>query len=235
MILSPVHQFEIRFTTLLNFSNVVRPIVAPFAKLATRTIVDNENLISEKISLIFDDEFYQILILSDRIIFRSDRYDVNNLLQNNSFIEEPFFNIFNKIFELQDFGKITNVLFWSFYINTQPSKQFENVREEFKVKNFNADGYISFIPRLTDMAITLESKDEHGSQLSITTGPYIGIEDLTKRGLKVNDKALLVELANVGEIIEYKYFMITSKVNFSIYKELTKKAEAIIQQKWGNR
>jgi hypothetical protein len=232
VIITPVHQFEIRYSTIINFTSVVRPVIAPFVKLASRVIIDNENLITEKITLIFDDEFYHISVFSDRIIFRCERFDTSDLANNNSFIEEPFFNIYDKISQLPDFGTTNSILYFTFYVNTQTSKKIETLRKEFIESNFSSNSCVSMISGLTDIAVTLEAKEEDGSALSISTGPYLGIEDINKRNFNISDKKLLGELENLGQIIDYKHFMLTSKANFGLYKGLNRKANTIIRQRW---
>jgi hypothetical protein len=232
VILTPVHQFEIRFTTILNFSDVVRPVIAPFVKLADRISIDDENFHSEKITLFFDDEFYQIFILWDRIVFKCEKFSIANLIHNNSPIEEPFFNLYNKISQLTEFGNVNNLLFFSFYVNVGTSDNFEEIRNKFIEDNIVKNSCTSLMSGISDVGIVLDAKEEDGSVMTIISGPYLGYDDIKKRNFNIRDKKLIDELQNAGEIIDFKYFKQTKTANYSLYKEIFRKAEAIIRQKW---
>ena len=95
-IIVPVHQFEIRFTPILNFSNSIKEILAPFIKFSdTPPQVQRENTILETIT--FNANSNTLITVSwDRIILRHEG-DIEKLSENNSIIEEPLFTIFNKI------------------------------------------------------------------------------------------------------------------------------------------
>jgi len=108
----PIHQFEIRYSNILNFTSTIRDTIAPFVRLADKISIDFENTVNERISLVFNNEKYHVSIMWDRILFKSIDMDVFQFSENNSLIEEPFFNIFKKVTEMSGFGDVRNFLFF---------------------------------------------------------------------------------------------------------------------------
>jgi hypothetical protein len=225
--LVPHHQFEIRYTTILNFPNVIRTTLAPFVKLAKRINIENEGIHNERITLAFDDEYYQIIVTWDRLIIRYEG-DKENLSKNNSIIEEPFFNILGKIRELDNFGEINNLLYYSFIIHPMEISKKE-LLQNFTTKYLNNTNKI--IDHTSDVAVILE-KNSDSEQISLNFGPYFGEEDLKKRNIIVKHP-LITEIAkNLGLCCEYKFFNHLKTVSFADYKEITKTENSLIQKIW---
>ena len=76
--LIPYIQYEIRYSNILNFTGWVRDIVNPFVKVATSISLDAPNSHRERIILNFDDEYMQMFVTWDRIIFKSEG-DMNTM------------------------------------------------------------------------------------------------------------------------------------------------------------
>ena len=43
-LITPIHQFEIRYSNILNFPLIARNAIAPFVKLANRINIDNDKI-----------------------------------------------------------------------------------------------------------------------------------------------------------------------------------------------
>jgi hypothetical protein len=226
-IITPHHQFEIRYTAILDFPNIIRKPISPFVKFAKKITVDNEGSHNERITLSYDDEYYQIIINWDRIILRFEG-DKENLGKNNSIIEEPFFNIFKKIREQDNFGEINNTLYYSFIINPIKIEHDELLR---KFKSKYLTNYQNIVEQPTDIAVTLENKIEN-KQITITFGPYFGNEDLKKRNIFVKNPIVTNGENDLGICMDLKILNITKTVNFNDYKELTKIESNYLEKLW---
>jgi hypothetical protein len=215
-ILAAHHQFEIRYTAILDFPNTIRKSISPFVKFAKRITVDNESSHNERITLSFDDDYYQIFITWDRIILRFEG-DKELLGKNNSIIEEPFFTIFKKIREHDNFGEINNTLYYSFII--VPKDEKKTLLEDFLKKYLI--NYQKIVEHPTDIAVTLENKI-NDIQATLTFGPYFGEEDLKKRNISVKNPQITKVINDHGLCCDLKMLHITKTANFSDYKEACK-------------
>ncbi len=226
-IITPHHQFEIRYTAILDFPNIIRKPISPFVKFAKKITVDNEGSHNERITLSYDDEYFQIIINWDRIIFRFEG-DKENLGKNNSIIEEPFFNIFKKIREQENFGEVNNILYYSFIIN--PIKiDHDNLLKKFLGKYLT--NYQGIVEQPDDIAVTLEKKIDN-KQINITFGPYFGDEDLKKRNIFVKNPVVTDISNDLGICLDFKILNITKTINFSDYKEITKLERNYVDRVW---
>lgn len=223
----PHHQFEIRYTTILDFPLLIKTPLAPFVKLTKRINIDNEGSHNERITLFFDDDYFQIIISWDRIIFRFEG-DKESLPKNNSIVEEPFFNILSKIKQHDNFGEINNLLYYSFFI--QPM----DITKDNLIKKFTSKylvNYHKIIDNPTDVGITLDS-NSNGKQTSINFGPYLGEEDLKKRNIIVKNPAVTEVSKGLGLCCEFKFFNLTKTISFSDYKDISKIEKQYIQKVW---
>jgi hypothetical protein len=225
--IAPHHQFEIRYTTILNFPNIIRTPLAPFIKFAKRINIDNEGSHNEKITLFFDDDYFQIIIAWDRIIFRFEG-DKEDLSKNNSIVEEPFFNILSKIRQSDNFGEINNVLFYSFFIHSM------EITEEELVKKFIGK-YLTnthkIVDNPSDIGITLDY-NVGGKQISVNFGPYLGEEDLKKRNIVLKNPIVTSVAKDAGLCCEFKFFNLTKTVSFAEYKDISKTEKQYIKHVW---
>lgn len=228
-IICPIHQFEIRFSNILNFPLIIRDAIAPFAKLASHIGIDNENSHRERITLFFDEQHYQIVILWDRIFIKVENNGYFSLNENNSIIEEPFFNLFSKISELKGFGEIKNCLFLSIFVYPMED-DLDVVIKNFTQKYFTKNS-LYLLPNYSDIGISIEKKDEK-SQIFLNFGPYIGIDDLRKKNIDIKNQELLKELECTGEMFEYKYFENNTNINFKLYKNIFQKQDEYITRLW---
>ena len=223
----PFHQFEIRYTKLLNFSSVIQNTIAPFVPLALDVNVEQENTVNCRYSFRFDN--YEIYLYWDRAIIRTDG-EISHLTENNSIIEEPFFNLFSKIKNIPSFGSILNCLCASIFINhTEKSQQ--DIVDNFSNKYNDTDNTEKIIIKPTDVCLVLE-KTIDKKQLSLQFGPYLGIEDLKKRGIATKNKDVLSQLDKYGMMAEVKVFEPLHNVSFATYKEYLKMTLSLQEKLW---
>lgn len=210
----PFHQFEIRYTKLLNFSTSIQEAIAPFIPMAIDIQVDSEDSNDCKYNLIFDG--YNIFVSWDRVIIKYDG-EIKKLRENNSIIDEPFFNLFSKIKELQAFGNVINCLCVSIIINHTGKNETEIV-DEFIDKLLVKANTDKILSKPSDVCIIL-NKDIDEKQISIQYGPYIGVEDLKKRIVLPQNREVLQRLDKFGEMAEVKIFETLKTISFAKYKE----------------
>ena len=60
--ITPMHQFEIRYSNILDFPNVIGEAVAPFIKLSSKIKIDDEYSHKQQIVLDFELDFYIITL-----------------------------------------------------------------------------------------------------------------------------------------------------------------------------
>lgn len=224
----PIHQFEVRFTPILNFPYIIKETLAPFVGLSNRIHIQNEGSVNEKITLYFDSEHYEISIMWDRVIFKSEG-DFFKLSNNNSILEEPFFNVLSKIKKLSTFGSLNNYLLYVVIVNPldRPLKEIVDIFSKKHFSNFTID----LSKDITDGAIVLENVEENLKK-NITFGPYIGIEDLEKRNITPIRPDVLDKIDKCGELLECKIVEKTASISFKTYKTLIKEIEKIINKLW---
>ncbi|MDD3878139.1 MAG: hypothetical protein PHT69_16085 [Bacteroidales bacterium] len=215
--ITPKHQFEIRYTNILNFPSVIQEALAPFVPMANNVHIDRENNLRARFFLNFDN--YQIIVSWDRILIVFEG-DIKELALSNSIIEEPFFNLFEKIKKLSYFGNVLNCLFYTICISHTDFKKDEII-EKFISKNINQTGMNEFVSNPSDIAITLV-KNIDAKQLTITYGPYLGESDLLNRNALPSSKEKLLNLDKLGLMAEIKIFEQIKSVSFTKYKEYLK-------------
>jgi len=218
MITVPFHQFEIRYTKILNFQVLIKEAIAPFVQLAIDIIIENENAIQFcRYTLLFPG--YSITVTWDRVLFKYEG-NLKVLTENNSIIEEPFFNLYNKIKEIATFGSVTNCLSATHIINHTEKEQAE-IKKEFFGAYLNKTNIEKIISNPSDVAIILE-KNIDGKQITVQFGPYVGKADLQRRNILTQNQDIEKHLNTVGEMAEIKIFEILKSISFSKYKELIK-------------
>ncbi len=218
MITIPFHQFEIRFTKILDFQASIKEVLAPFIPMAIDVIPENENVVQRcRYTLLF--EGFSIIVMWDRVFFRYEG-DLDILVENNSIVEEPFFNLFSKIKELKSFGNVQNCLCATNFIN-HFNKDLTNINNDFWARYLNKINLEKVVRNPTDVAIVLE-KNTDGKQINVQFGPYLGMTDLQKRNISPQDENILKHVHEVGEMTEIKIFELLKLVSFAKYKELLK-------------
>ncbi len=223
----PAHQFEIRFTNLINFPFIIREVLSPFVPLAKAIQIERENTLQARFTLTFDT--YSVLVFWDRVVFRFEG-DTSTLLENNSIVEEPFFNIFSKIKELKDFGTITNMLHYTVCMNIIEGKTKEVVVNDFSKMYLN-ESTKKIMSNPNDLGIILE--DKIGSiGININFGPYTGIDDLKNRNITPVTDHIIENSAKFGEFAEIKLVETSKIANFKKYKELSTLSNDYLKKLW---
>ncbi len=226
----PVHQLEIRYTFLLNFNAIIKEIASPFVPLATNFNFEQENSTKHtKLTLTFANDYYSIFVTYDRIIFR---YEGNpeELKANNSFFEEPFLNIFNKLKEHKDFGKVTNFLFYTLYVKPKEEDK-EVILGNFLKENLVLNKTNRIMSSPTDVSVIL-NKNVNNQQVQIRFGPYVGMTDLASRHA-VPIFRQFEGLDKYGEMAEVSITESSlSNFPFSKYKETLAASNDLISNLW---
>lgn len=126
-------QIEIRFTSLLSFRMIYKPLVAPYTKHCKFEVM-NIDTYKEYIVMLFKDEGYLIDLRWDRIIYIADgRKD--NLFANNGPLYY-FMTIFDKLKAHAEFGEVQNVVFaqWNLLeISETEAKIANNFRKQYLI------------------------------------------------------------------------------------------------------
>ena len=107
--------FEIRYSTILDFSNLSKKIVAPYTRQAAITI-RNENSVHQTIQLDFLNDGFVCTFDYGTAILRVDTKSGNLILNENSALT-AFFDILNKIAKLEEFGNFNNYLFEAIHLS----------------------------------------------------------------------------------------------------------------------
>src|ERR1035437_4996311 len=218
MITVPSHQFEIRYTKILNFQSLMGEVISPFVPMALDIITENEKAVQHcRYTLLF--QGYSIIVTWDRVLIRYDG-DLKVLTENNSIIEEPFFNLFDKIKNIGSFGNVLNCLCVTHIINhfdTVPT----DINKDFIGDYLNKINIEKIITNPTDVSIILE-KNTEGKQITLQFGPYVGIIDLQKRNIFPQNPDIEQHLNIVGEMAEIKILEMLKSISFAKYKELLK-------------
>lgn len=224
-----VHQFEIRYSVMIDFLNFIADTLAPFSSDTTKLSIEDKNASTAKYVFFYENDSYSIMTTWDRIVFRYEG-ELDQLVKNNSIIEEPFFNIFSKIKETKNFGRVIDHLCYTMAVNTaSPEQNAEKAINEFSSRYLKQASTQQILGMPTDLKLVIERKE--GSKLeSIEMGPYLGIEDLEKR--KVNVEKLKTKASGYGEIAEIKIHEITSSVSFAKYKEAVSATKKIMGRIW---
>ena len=218
------HQIEIRFTPILNFDTLSKSIIAPYLKISSSFNIEEENSVRQRITLGFDSETYKIVFHWDRLILTTSA-PIDNFNKAGSIIEEPFFSILQKIIKLEEFGKVLNCLYYRVKVNSKDAYDNSKFTKDFLSKNT-----ISILP-FTDSGVVIE-KIVNGETTNVSIGPYLGIIDVQKRGIKFAESERK-ELSKPGGIIaDVKIFKIVDKVSFRDYQGITEEAEKIFESVW---
>jgi len=230
MITVPFHQFEIRYTKMPDFQSQIKYIIAYFVPMALDVVVENENSVHRcRYTLTFDD--YIIIVTWDRILIKYEG-DIKGLNENNSIIEEPFFNLFNKISDIPTFGNVLNCLCASIFIRHLDVSQETAVRD-FSSTFLRMENLSKIMNNPSDAAIILDKMID-SKQIILQYGPYLGIADLQKRNIIPQKDFIIEKLGSLGEMAEIKVFETLKNITFTKYKELFKLTEEYKNALWEN-
>lgn len=227
----PTHQFEIRYTFILDFPKVIKSLLSPYMRTISKINIKDEGLAREEITLLFEKEFYQIFVSWDRVVFTAEGHP-DSFVSNNSIVEDPYFEIVEKLKGLSSFGRIASILVFSTYVKIDPDKDFQSSLQMVKEKYLTSNCQNLF-DDTSDLSIKLENTRDD-VQTHLTFGPYNGIVDLTKRKIKPSRPDYEKLIQGQGQMAEVKYFEITSSIDFPKYKQIISKSNSLIDKLWNN-
>ncbi len=227
-IITPIHQFEVRYSNIFDFPNVIGEAIAPYIQLASKINIDHEYSHKQQIALNFDQDYFTITITWDRLIIQVNGFR-EGLDENNSIIDTPFFELLTKIRNLKSFGEIKNFLYYTLNVQIL-DKDLESIKSEFNNK-YLCDNTRELLPSLEDVGIVLEHhKDNY--QIHLNIGPYLGQEDLRKRNLPIKNPRIANEIEKLGLMVEFKYYEENKATSFARYKELAKIEKQYLNKLW---
>lgn len=229
---APVHQFEIRYSKLLNFSHLAQDVLAPFIPFCRDVQVEHELTRNAKYSLLYDN--YNILIQHDRLLFRFEG-EINNLLDSGSIVQEPFFAIYKKLSETSYFGTVRDLLMYTIYVrpdeNATNDKESEII-QEFSSRYINVKEANAIVSNLSDISLVLETKRANET-VTVAFGPYFGVIDLNNRGQFLVTQEMLERCAVLGQMCELKVLhQQPRELNFALYKSLYKTSQDYVKKLW---
>jgi len=210
--------FELRYTPILDFNNVYKPIVSPFLKLGQFSI-ESAGSFEERIGLIFKNEKYQLDIRWDRMIFIAEgpRQDLKKT-QGPLFM---FFDILSKIRDSPSFGTINNCLLSEINLKEVKGDNFNEIKENFKNKYLSSTATFNLPGFEEDVAVTLQFADQTGKTFKLSYGPFYPEKNYADMKL--------VPITNTpppgykelnGLLLDCLYFETTSDVNMEVFKRM---------------
>jgi hypothetical protein len=206
-------QFEIRFTPILNFDNVVPEIVSPYQRLATLQTHEY----GFKLSF---EEGYYLEIRNNNLIF----YCKGDVEKPETTLKY-FFELYEKITKLKSYGKTDNVLLAKYAL----LESDEN--EETIVKKFRKDYFSEKIPTkgtLDDIGIVLESTYE-SKLLKTDFGIFKALKDMQRFVLDMGNLEYHLELkTKKGYLIIPTIFEKLSKPTFETFREFNLLCKEIV-------
>ncbi len=226
-----IHQFEVRYTPILDFSDQIKSIITPFTHLANRFRISNDNTINFRIDLYFESDFYQISILWDRIFIIAEQ-DLDSLAEKNSVVEEPFFNILSQIKKISTFGSIANFIYLAIVVENGKFKS----KNKDELVNEMRDSYFKSIlspisANCKDFVINFKSSFEN-EEIEYSIGPFVGESDFNTRGFEIKNPSNREKLDSIGEFFSIKIFNKGRYVSFKKYQELAKQVKNTIYELW---
>lgn len=226
--ISPVWQFEIRYSPILNFKQVISSVLTPFIALAQQFHVDNENSYEERYRLDFSNSRYRILLGWDRIVLIYEG-KLDGLDGPNSIVQEPFFNLYSKLSGLDDFGAVKDVLLYAVLVNFNDLDRTENFNNF--IEKYNNPKTLAILPESNDIGFVLEKKTDE-TFTSVIHGPYIGIEDLKARNAMPKFTSIEEYDEKLGEMAEIKIFKSVQRVDFRLFKEVFQEMTDYCNKLW---
>lgn len=217
-------QIEIRYTPILNFRDVYKPIVSPFLKNG-KFEIPNENTIQEQIKITYVSEGTVIDIRWDRIVFICDGKPSNLFLPKGPLFF--YLSIFEKLKKLQEFGEITNLLLADWSLLEIDNKENEIIRDFKK-------SYLNNVPKLdnteADLGISIDFREKEDI-VKLMFGPYRSKSDIDVHNLRpISSKDTLASLNKKGILLHAIVVENTNQMDLSQFKKLEAKIETLFKQ-----
>ncbi len=211
-------QFEIRYTSILDFSTRYKAIISPYLKLASFKI-ENFSLPEEYCVLVFKDDQSVIDIRWDRIIFR---INTQTSLFEKRGPTAAYFEILKKLMSLDSFGEILNI-FLALWVLNEGVSQAEFLDKYLK-RRTNVGGF-----QLDDVAIVEEFKGASDEHIRIEHGFFTPEKDLAKYGIADPDGSLKTKK---GQFLQLT--IVTKKVEPTVedFKNLHERIENLYKSEF---
>jgi len=222
----PSHQFEIRFTEILDYSKL-KSTINPFAKIASNVQIQNENTHFERTIFVFQDISAQIHVFWDRIMFTIEGSEFKSP-DKNEFIIKTFFKIFETLKKSELFGVVKNILY--FKILLKEIKDEPEVCKTISEKNISSS-FRSIFPGFNDLGIYTEYEYKN-AQVFFNYGNYKGLNDLKRRNINIGNLEVVKKASFTGEMIEFKYHDITANVSLTNYIDIVKYEMSQVEKLW---
>lgn len=221
-------QFEIRYSTILNFENEYKAIISPYLKFCEFNI-NNIDSLEEFIVLTFKSEKYTIDCRWDRIILlaEGDREDLKK--QQGPFF--TFFEIFNKFKDLPTFGKVQNILLAEWNL-IEFDHELADLKDKFR-KDYLSNKSFSISREFEneDFSVTYTFGDTREKFQRVTFGPYIPDKDIPNYNLTPISKKLNPDLKSAkGILTESFYFEKANDATFDTFKKANKLINNLISE-----
>jgi hypothetical protein len=209
-------QFEVRFTPLLNFNEVYKPLLSPFLRFYQLTI--NNGPIADQVILLSKDTSHTIEVRWDNIIFKANtKADLKH--SNGDFFH--YFDILTKLKEANGFHSITSVLLAEWIIK-EHGTSFESSLDAFNKRFFTQETVFSLDKYdKKDSSIVLTYASD-ANNLKYTFGPFDATKDGQNFRLTEISQTPIEDLKELkkynGLFIEAVYNENRNTANFSTYK-----------------
>lgn len=221
-------QFEIRYSTLLNFNTEYKSIFSPYLKICEFNL-HNINTIEEYIVLTFKKEKFSIDCRWDRIVFVSE--GIRDDLKKSQGPLFYFFEILDKLKSLPTFGKIQNILLVEWNL-IEYDYELENLKEKFR-KSFLSNKLLKPATEIPteDFSVTYTYGDENEKFQRYTFGPFVQKRDIINYDLLPISRKLTTELeSKKGIFSESFYFEKTSQGELDSYKKASRTIELFLNE-----
>lgn len=215
--ISPIKlQAEIRFTALLNFRNIYKPIISPYLKLCKFEIF-NTDTVQEYIILDFKDEGIAIDLRWDKIIFVCEGKKENLFASNGPM--HHFFDILTKLSKDESFGKILNYILaeWNLY---EIEKEEDQILQDFKNKYLVSTVLPDTDYNTDDLGVIINYKEKE-NLIKLQFGPYKAETDIETYKLKLPfSKDLPKVLTKKGILSQTIHFEIANTIDINIFRKM---------------
>jgi hypothetical protein len=218
-------QFESRYIPILDFKEKYKTKLMPFLALKdVRFSVANPGTINEILKLSFDESFYEIEIMYDRLVFRFEG-TTEDLIKPTSQIK-LFFDVLNKIKEIDTFQKVLiNILaIWSVI---PLEKEEKEIVKDFKNRFIKES--VNFLGNEVDFLIKIDSGDQTNF-MTLDFGPYTS-KDFKKHNISLFNSEYSLQFKKIKGILTIVQINDREEeCNHSIFREKYLKAVAVLNK-----
>ena len=195
-------QIEVRFTPILDYHSKFKTILSPFlrfAKFETKKINNNDVFI-----LNFAEEKYEITCTWNSLIFHTFE-PTENILEKTGNLTH-FFVILEKIKKIDSFGKIIDIIYGNWYLNTIPEDDIISLYKD----NYINDKINSIEGDDNYHQITINKQtNKYNFQIQIT--PVFNLGNLQSQGVMPK----IIE--DIIPIIDYKGILYNIAIVYTNY------------------